>query len=776
MAMHPAFTALVVATLALGVGLGTTVFAVVNATLLRPSPFGDGPTVVSLTTGRPSSRGELAFVRIQGTAFEAVGGFLTGTFIVEGGAERPGAYVSPAVLEWLRDGASVGRLFAEADERPGSAPVVILSSRLWRQVFGGDPAIVGRTLAIDGVSRTVVGVLAPGQDFTPGGVDLYLPLELNPRDEDFWTVRELTMMARLHPGAGVADARAGIADVVERLQKLYPTFYPPDASPDAGPAELLFAGGSAISLWVLFGAALLVLVVACANAGNLLLSRALVRQQEFAVRAAIGASRARLVWLQIVESLLFGLTGGAVGVAVAVWGARVLASLLPIGRVADGRMLEPRVLAFAVLASAASAVVAGLLPISDVVRRTLARDLGDGRRTSGRRQRRVQRVLVAGQIGLAVMLVTGSGLLVATLANFERVNPGFTAASVVVARVSPPETVVSNPSLVAFYDRVAAGARGLAGVTGVGFVNALPLDATPSAVPINLRERPVLVAQARMADRRVVGDDYFEALGIPVVAGRVFDGRDARDGVPVAVINETMARRFWPGEDPIGRDIAVDPHMWTWWIRVVGVVGDVRSVGLSDPVPAEFYLPRAQAPARDMTMVVRASAGPGALAPVLAAAVDEAGGTLATGAVRPLQDIVRASYATPRTAAFFFGAFAMLALGMGVLGVYGVQSTFVASRTREIAIRLAVGAEPRAVGRLFLRDGVALGLAGAVAGLMASLAAARALTTMLFGVGPADPLTLAGASALLVAVSALATWLPARRASRVDPVTALRAE
>ena len=786
MAVRPALTAAVVATVALGVGANTAVFSVVHAALFRPLPFDDPDRLVVAWPERRQalSRPEYRDVRDMSRSFDglaAVNGRSSFSLTGAGEAARlTGVYASANFFDLLGVGAALGRTFLPDEDQPGQDGVVILSHGLWQRLFGGDPAVLGRTLTLHGVGRTVVGVMPPEFAMPSPETELWVPLPLYEHAPGpSWYARYLTLIGRLKPGVTPAEAAEELRPIAAAVKERWPNNDPDDVVERGTVVSLheMMVGNARPTLAALAGATALLLLVACVNIANLLLARAVARERELAVRAAIGAGRARLARQLLVESVTLAVAGGMAGVAAAAWAVGAVVPLLPLQLDLVGRArVDGTVLAVGLGLALVTGVVAGIAPAWRLTTSRLSDALREGRAPGSAEARRLQRVFTVGQVALAALLLVGAGLLIRSFWQLQQVDPGFDPDHVLAAQVTPPPAGYEDDARrVALYEELLGGAARLAGVVATGAIQHLPLGGSSWNVPVfpDGREIPKGV-EPPVAGYRVATEGYFETMSIRLVGGRVFSAEDRPGRPPVTIISDTLARELWPGEEAVGRRlrtvIGTDE-----WIEVVGVVAGVRARGLDAAPVGEMYRPYAQDPMASMALVVRTTGEPTAAAAGVRAIVQRADENVALSDVRPVTDVVAASVARPRATAALLVVFAALALALGVVGVHGVVAYAVTQRTREFGVRLAVGARAGDLVRLVLGDAAALVGIGLTLGLAGAVAGAHALGSLLFEVRPADPLTLATVAVVLGASGLVAAWLPARRAMRVDPVTALRA-
>jgi putative ABC transport system permease protein len=795
-AKSPGFTSVAVAALALGIGANTAIFSVVNAVLFRSLPYGDAARIVAIEELNPQGNRIQVTApnfldwRAQNTVFAQMSAIFTrsANLVQAEQAERIDlAVTSASFFDVFGAPPEAGRLFQPADEVVGHAPVVVLSHGLWQRRFGGQTDALGRQLTLDGRSYTIIGVAPPGFQY-PNRTEAWLPpLRLAPELSETVDVTQrrgqgyLSAVARLKPGVSLRQAQTEMETITARLRRQYPETNN-NRFNRVAPLQTYLVGDTSRMLWLLFGAVGCVLLIACANVANLLLARSTIRRREMAVRTALGATRGRVLRQLLTESLLLALAGGLGGLAMAWWGVDALKRLLPEDFPRRGEIaLDWPALGFALSASMATALIFGLAPAWQAARRGLQETLKDNARGSaGERSHRLRGALVVAEVSLSLVLLVGAGLLFRGFLRLQAVDAGFDPGGVLTLRLSPSGgNFRQDPQYVAFYQKVIEKLAALPGVEAVGAINTLPLGKGPT---LDFRvegqpERPV--DQWPGANYRNVTPDYFRALRIPIKAGRPFSERDI-DGAPlVAMINETAAAREFAGANPVGRRINFggrNPQGQPVWFEVVGVVGDVRSLELKDKPEPEIYLCAWQDAFSGMSFALRASVEPSSLAAAARQAVREVDAAQPVADVRTMRSIVSAAITQPRFNLTLLGVFGGLALLLSAAGIYGVISYSVAQRTREIGVRRALGAQNGDVLRLVLRQGMAATLLGVAVGLAITLAATRLMQSLLFEVSATDPLTLGVVATLLVGVALLACWIPARRATKVDPMIALRHE
>ncbi|AHG88496.1 permease [Gemmatirosa kalamazoonensis] len=781
----PGFALVAALTLALGVGANTAIFSVVRGVLLKPlalrapeqlvdvAESRGGPNDLAETT--PGSfadwRRQAASLRLAG--YSTADATLTGL----GDAERlPGAITVGGLFELLGVPALVGRALTEADDAPGAAPVVVLSHAEWQRLFGGDRAAMGRALVLDGTAYTIVGVMPPSFRFPSGGTAYWMPARFSAemranRDQYF-----VAVVGRLRPGATLETARAELATIAARQRRAWPQ-YDADLRIVARPLLDTVVAGARTRLLVLMASVGCVLLITCANLGNLLLARATARRREFAVRRAVGAGTRRLVRQLFTESLLLALVGGALG---AVVGRAFLALLLAARATthlprADEIRLDLPVLAFTLGVSALAGLCFGSVPAWQLARTRSLEALRQGTRGSAGREW-TRRALVVSELALAMMLLTGAGLLLRSFAQLQRVDPGFAATRLLTFDAARGDVRADNA---AFFAAALERVRALPGVRAAALVSQLPVTGRGIGAWFNRLDRPTPPGRKPEGEAyRVVSPEYFTTIGLPLRRGRSLGTSDTRDR-PAVVINEALARKYYPGEDPIGKEIylgAPDNRLFDR-APIVGVVGDTHDAGLgAAPLPT-VYIPHAVMRAwPSFSFVVRTAGAPETAASAARAAIRALDPSVPVRDVRAIDDVLSESVAPARWSMMLMTVFAAVALTVAALGVFGVLSFLVAQRRRELGIRMALGAAPRALRRMVLGQGLVLVLAGLGLGVVGALALSRFMTTLLYGVTPTDAATYAGVAVLLVLIAVVASWLPARHATHVDPIVVLRSD
>jgi predicted permease len=782
--------------LALAIGANTLIFSALNAVLLTPLPYEDAEGLVlvwghDLESG--SDRDQVSATDAQDfrrarslselAAFMGWMPVLTGS----GEPERIAAMqVGDGYFEILKAKPLLGRVFLPEEQEPGKDFVVVLGHGLWQRRFGGDPGVLGRKVTLNGRPYTVVGVMRPevqplpSPSLTDWPAELYRPVA-EPYDDTERSSRHLRAIARLAPGATVEEAQAEISGIAARLAQAFP-----DQNWKRGVHVVSLredtVGPLRPALLVLFGAVAAVLLIACANIGNLLLARTLARGREIAIRSTLGATRGRISRQFLIESGVLSLAGGALGLALAFWGRRAVeafgAGFLPAGRSLD---LDVRVLAFTLGVSVLAGLLFGAVPALRAAQADLGRALKEGTQGSGEGpdRGRLRGVLVVAEVAMALVLIVCAGLLIRSVARLQAVDPGFDPAGRLTLNVwLPSARYDTGARQTAFYDRVLAEVEALPGVVAAGLVSTLPLNSFDQ-VSVGVEGLAISEGQEPDVDRYIVTPGYLAAMGVPLVAGRGLTAADAA-GSPLAVlVSETMARQLWPGQNALGKRVSIPdgrPREERPWRTVVGIVKDVKQYGLDRESTPQMYLPQAQFPTNYMTLVIHAGGDPASLAPQVGAAIRKLDPEQAVFGVETMEEVVAGSTSLRRFAMLLLGCFAGLALLLAAVGIYGVMSYSVVQRTREMGIRMVLGARHGDVMLLVLGRGLILAGAGLGIGLAAALGATRMMTSLLFEVSPTDPATFAAITLLLGSVALAACYLPASRTLELDPLEALRYE
>jgi putative ABC transport system permease protein len=800
---RPAFTLIAVTTLALGIGANTAIFSVVRAVLLRPLGFFEPERLVKIVgfdrregTTDNLSPADFFDYQEEATAFARMGAHgWVGFFTIAGGeleAERLGGVnVTAGYFPTLGVQPLLGRLFTADDDLPDSPATVILSHGFWQRRYGSHPDIVGETILLNAQPATVVGVLPSD----------YRHIEPNPEREaevfvpyrfDRATPNRgghfIRAVGRLGPGATLADARVQLETIAARLEQDYPVSNT-NQGVHASPLHDAMVRESRPALVLLLWAVGVVLLVACANLANLLLASGSARQRELAIRGALGAGRRRLLRQLLTESVLLGVAGGAAGLMLAFWATRALSVLSAAGMPrADAVAIDLPVLAFAMGLALVTGLIFGIVPAWQLSGGRVHDTLKEGARgqAGSRGGRRIRDVLVGAEIALSIVLLVAAGLLLRSFVALQQVDVGFAQDEVLTMQVAVPTALYEEGEQIPFYDQLIRRVRGLPGVRAAGATNILPLSGNYDGRGIQIEDRPMPAGQAASVQSRSVTPGYFEAMGIPLVGGRGFDTRDTQSAPLVVIVSEAMARRYWPGEDPIGKRVTFNsgiPEDAQQEVggpgsrEVIGVVGDVKHLGLDEAVTPFFYTPHAQQPSyHTMTLIVRGAVPPLTLASSVRHEAAEMDRQVPISQIRTLDAVLAQVTTAPRLRTLLVGSFAALAVLLALVGVYGVVGYVVSQRTREIGVRLALGARASEVLGMLIRQGMVPVVVGLGAGLVCAIMTSRLLVGMLFHVTAVDAATYAGAATGLAAAALGATLMASLRATRIDPIIALRSE
>ena len=789
----PAFTAVALLTLALGIGANTAIFSVVYAVLLKPLPYHDPDHIVGvfhMSEGRRSTMSgpNVYDVKRLNKTMTDVAAYTRSRTILTGRGEPvrlDGAAVSGSIFDLLGVQPLLGRTLRADDNTSGRTHVAVVSYNLWQQRFGGDRKVVGSTMTLDGVSHEIVGVMPEGFSF-PAARMLWTPIEYT---EDF-TLKQrgawyLQAIGRARDGVSLEQVRAEVETIGQQLARQYP-----DSNEGVGISTVALheamVGDVRKGFSLLLGAVGFVLLIACVNIANLLLARAASRENEIAVRAALGAARGRLVRQLLTESLILGVVGGALGLLVAEWGVEALLSMGPVGipRLTDVRV-DPTVIVFTMGLSLLTGLLFGVAPALQSARSGISSTLKEGGRgnLSSRGGARTRSALVVAEVALAVILLAGAGLLIRSFSKLASVDPGFQVQPALALDLSLPEARYEDEARqIAFFDQLMPKLKGIPGVQNAGAVTSLPLSGSSFVLTFAVAGRPPLPpAQQPAMQVRIATTDYFQTIGIPLKRGRLFT-EDDRWGAPaVALITEAAAKQYFPGEDPIGKRIELGwgrgPGKPRAGGEVVGIIGDIKDSGLSEPDPPQIYLPYKQWPIGAMSVVLKTAVPPESLTEAVRRAVYSLDGNLPVSNTRTLEQIVARSISQPRFYMALLAIFAGIAVALAAIGIFGVLSYAVAQRTREIGIRMALGAHQRSVLGLIVREATLMVAGGVLLGLAFALPLTRWLVAkLLFDTEPNDPLTFFSVATGLAVIALLAAYVPARRATRVDPMVALRAE
>jgi putative ABC transport system permease protein len=794
---HPGFTALVIVTLALGIGASTAIFSIVNTVLLRPLPYRNAERVVAIQeVNKEGKRGQVTpanFLdwRAQNTVFEHLAAILTrpANLGFDDHAERVDlAMTSANFFAVFGTEAERGRLFIPTDEQAGHAPIVVVSHALWQRRFGSDPEVVGKPIILDGQSYTVIGIAPEGFQY-PDKTEVWVPPfrlapilneRMDPTQVRGWGM--LAAVGLLKPGVSLGQAVGEMETITARLRQQYPDTNNRRFNRVVSLHEHL-VGETSKMLLLLFGAVGFVLLIACANVANLLLASAASRQKEMAIRTALGASRWRVMQQLFTESTILALAGGAVGLLLALWGVALMTRLLPqeFPRLDEIKM-DWRVLGFTLGASMLTGILFGLAPALQISRTDVQESLKESGRgaSSSRRHNRLRHLLIVGEVALSVVLLVGAGLLFRSFLQLQSVKAGFTPQQLLTLRLTPSgPRYARDADYMSFYSQVMQRVGELPGVQVVGAINTLPLAKGPTA-GIWIEGGPLLTQDKwPSTNYRGVSSDYFRAMNIPVVQGRSFTERDNQSAPLVMIVNQAMAHRDFPNVNPVGKRINLggkDPKGQPIWQEIIGVTGDFRNLELRDEASPEFYTSALQDTWTGMSVVVRTTTEPAGLVPEIRHIVADVDKSAPVSEVKTMENIVSEAVSQPRFNLFLLGLFSSIALLLSAAGIYGVTAYAVTQRTHEFGIRMALGAQVSDVLKMILGQGMLLIAIGVVIGLAASFALTRLLKTLVFGVSVTDPLTFVAITMVLMLVALLACYIPARRATKVDPLVALRYE
>ena len=799
---NPGFTAVAVLSLAIGIGANSAIFSVTNALLLRPLPYKDADRLVILWSRSPGlnvpqdwfSPGQYLDVKTQNTVFDETAITIGASFNLTGSVAPEhidGARISSSMFSLLGANAMLGRVLLPEEDQPGKPPTVILSYGFWQRYFGGDHGVLGRPLTMNGNDFTIVGVMPAGfslnKEVMPAvngieNADLLVPLPLGETARSNRGNEDFNIFARLRPGITISQAQAEMDILADRMKQQYPANYPPNGGLTISVVPLLqqVVGDINFALKVLFGAVGFVLLIACANVANLLLSRAAVRQKEFAIRAAVGASRGRLVRQLLTESMLLAFAGGLVGVGIAYLTLKALRVFGPdnIPRL-DEVSIDGRVMAFTCLIALLTGVFFGLAPALRGSRVDLNEALKEGGRggASGRGSHRARKLLVVSEVALSLLLLIGAGLLIRSYQRVWIAYPGFDSHNVLSLRLSLPPVKYPKPeSITQFFRRVVERLKEAPEVESVATTYSLPMSTVALAwEPITVEGHvPSGVQELIISNVRIVSPDYFRTMRIPLVRGRYFDEHDTRGAPETVIVDEAMAERFWPGEDPLGKRLQRGGS--GAWRTVVGVISNAKQYSAEKEPPIAVYYPSEQFAARNMFVVIRTTRDPAGMTESITEEIQALDPEMPVFDVGTMDQRLHDSLARRRFSMFLLGLFAVVASILAAIGIYGVMAYSVNERTHEIGIRLALGAPPANVRQLVIRQALVLTSLGIATGLAGAFALTRVLSSLLFGVSATDVLTFVITPIVLGGVGLLASYVPARRAARVDPMIALRSE
>ena len=785
------FTMIAVLTLALGVGANTAIFSLVNGVLLRPLPFRDPSHLVGIANAT-YPKGGFAAMRAQVHTMNVAAYTEGHQFNLTGLGEAQrlnGTLVSANFFAVLGVEAQFGKTFAAGQDLAGRDAYALLSHALWQSRFGSDPSVIGRVINLEGVPRQIIGVMPPDFRFPSGATDIWIPLGIDPRNAtDYWAQDYMPVIGRLKPGATLVQANAEIRLFQSHVKKMFPWPMPDNWNAGLSVVALqsVLVGNVRPWLLILLGAVALVLLIACANVANLTLSRASARTKEIAIRSSLGASRQRIVRQLVTESIVTALAGGIFGLLLAGSALSLLKTSLPADTPGLANVaIDWRVLAFTAALSILAGIISGMVPAVQSSHTELTESLKSSGRGVASASRHARRALVIGEVGLAVLLVSAAGLLIRSLWTLTHVDPGFGARHLLTARITPNETFCDNAQrCIEFYRQAVNRVDALPGVTAAAVINTLPLGGRVNKRSLVLEGKETQQVQP-LVWQSIVSAGYFQMMRIPLLRGRAFTDADSSGKAPVAVLSASTAQRFWPNQSAIGKHIRLADRRD--WITVIGVVADVRAFSLQQSIPSymdgAIYLPygpeatleNKRIPA-EMTLAVRTGTDDPRLAESIRGVVSSLNAEAPVSELRTMSAVMSEATSASRSITSLFASFAGVAFLLGAVGIYGVISFFVGQRTREIGIRMALGAQRTDVLRIILREGLSMTLAGLGAGLIAALAFTRLLRTLLYGVSTTDPLALGGVALLFAVVAVAACYIPARRAMRVDPVIALREE
>ncbi|HEY0003633.1 MAG TPA: ABC transporter permease [Pyrinomonadaceae bacterium] len=785
----PGFAVVAVLTLALGIGATSTIFSFANGILLRPLPY-QHPERLVLLDETSVKRGQASMGvsypnfldwREQNHVFEDIATYVENSFTLVGGAEPEqlrGARISSGLFEILGVAPVMGRTIRPEEDRPDNSTVVILGNGLWHSRFGANPGIIGQTININSRPHTVIGVMPPDFKF-PQVAELWLPLALTTKS---WTRNDhgLRAIARLKQGTTLQQAQAEMITIARNIEQQNPVTNEGMSVTVANLRDGL-VGDYRQALLILLGVVGFVLLIACVNVANLLLARASTRQKEISIRSALGATRWRIVRQLITESLLLSVTGGALGLILALWGLDLLLAAVPIEFPFWMKFsLDGRVLAFTFAVSLLTGLVFGVVPAWQASKVNLNETLKEGGRSAASAGRhRLRGLLVIMEVALSLVLLVGAGLMMRSFLRLQQVNTGLNPKNVLTMTVSLPSAKYKEPEKqIAFFQHLLERVHSLPAVESAGAVSNLPLSGSLWGRSLTVEGRPVLsVGEAPMINHCVTTPGYFRSMGIPIIAGRDFTEADTKDALQVTLIDERLAREYWPNESPLGKRIRFGPPESNEpWFTIIGMVGEVRHERLDQATRKTVYVPYQQIPDRQMTLTIRTTTDPTSLVAAVRQQVKELDPEQPLINVWTMEEVISRAVWQPRLYAILFGVFAGVALILASVGIYGVMSYAVTQRTHEIGIRMALGAQARDVLKMVLGQGLVLVLIGVAVGLGGAFALTRLMASLLYGVSATDPATFSAIALLLIGVALLACYIPARRAMKVDPMVALRYE
>jgi predicted permease len=793
LAKNPVFTIVAVLSLALGIGANTAIFSIVNGLLFRPLPYPESQRIVSIwhTPPQESFPGLERFSvspanyldwKSQSNSFEQMAAYTYAGFSLSSGNDPVavnGAAVSSEFFTVLRTNASQGRTILPEEDQPGNDHVVVLSQKLWQRAFAANPNLIGQSVTLNSRGYTVIGIMPAGFE-APPQAELWVPLGWDDKDKQTRSIHDYLVMARLKPGVSLKQAQTEMSTISSRLEEQYP-----EADTGWGakviPLQDDLVGDIRPALLVLFGAVGFVLLIACANVANLMLARGANRQKEIAIRIALGAARSRVVRQLLCESILLAIAGGLIGLLLAYWGSGLLIRLSADSIPNPGELgIDGWALGFTLLVSFAAGIVAGIAPAFQFSKADTSETLkqSTGRTGGSSVKQHTRKALVISEVALSLILLIGAGLMIRSFWKLQNVDPGCDISNTITMNLGLSSVRYSEPQQqAAFFDRVLEQMGSLPGVVSVASTTTLPLAGGGSTQPFTIEGRPAAtVAEQPMALTRYISPDYFRTLGIPLKEGRFFTEQDRNATAPVIIISEAMARQFWPGQSPIGQRLTPTFHDKEGPRQIIGVVGDVKAQGLDAETSPMMYMPYKQDPRPFATLVARTTTNPQGFVQAISQAVYGIDKEQALRNVRTMEQVMADSMSGRRFNMMLLIVFAALALVLAAVGVYGVMNYAVVLRKRELGIRIALGAQAGDVLRLVLSQGLILTLIGIGVGLAAAYGLTRLMEGLLYGVTATDLVTFVSVGGVLVAMGLLASYLPARRAMKVDPMIALREE
>jgi len=788
MLRNPGFAAIAILTLAIGIGANAALFSVIDGVLLKSLPIKDADRVMFVWETNPSiSASTFATSTLNyrdwkegNHSFSVIAGRrgFAANLVAGGEPERViGERVTADYFTALGVDPIIGRSFQPGDDKLGAEPLVLLSRGLWQRRFGGDQNIIGQAITLNGQKCTVTGVMP--NDYRPN-IEFWTPLQINYDNADRY-LHDTTVVARLAPGVSISQAQAEMNTILARMTQQYPEMLK-GWGIQVVPMHDSIVQNIRLALLVLFGAVAFVLLIACTNVANLLLARAAVREREIAIRIALGAGRMRLIRQLLTESLLISVIGGGIGILIAIWGTNFLISLNPQGIPLSSTVgVDYRVLGFTFVVSVLAGLLFGIVPALQSTKLNLNETLKESKSSGNARAGLIRSALVVSEITLALVLLIGAGLLIKSFSRLQDVDPGFNYDRMLTFQISLPPTLYSKPNqITGFFKNAVDRISALPGVKGAGAISQAPLAANGPRYIFYAEGRPLPAPnEAPLAAYRIVTPTYFQAMGIPLIAGRFFTEADDDKAQPVIIVSQSLAKQMWPGQDPIGKGMTVGvplPGQPINFSKIIGVVGDVKHTSLSGDPDMQMYDPLLQSPSPSMAIVMRSAVDPISLADSARKTIAGLDPALPIANMKTMDTVVYESMAPFRFNMSLLTIFAGVALLLTIIGIYGVMSYSVSQRTREIGIRIALGAKPSSVRTMIIKQGLILAAIGLVFGLTGSFFAKWILSSLLFGISATDPTIFVGVALIIVVISALACYIPARRATRIDPMIALRYE